>query len=346
MKAARFYGTRDIRVENVTLPPLKSNEVGIEIAWCGICGSDKHTYERPMFSGLKVPFIMGHEFSGIVKEIGADVKTIKVGDRVVVNPLFVCHDCYACTHGHPNLCQNIVLYGCGPALDGAYAEYTQVPEYTAVKIPDNLPLDKAAVVEPAGIAFHSLRISQFKAGDDAAVFGAGPIGLLMISELKAAGANRIYSVAHSEARREQAKRFGATTVLDPDKDDVVKIIREQTGVGVSVSYDFAGADQTLAMGLAVLHAKGELIMAALPAKPLALNVFALIRGEQTMKASQCTNDEFPMVAQMIADGKIFVDDVITKKIYIDDIAKEGFEALTADKSQLKILVTAHKQYLR
>ncbi len=99
----------------------------------------------------------------------------------------------------------------------------------------------------------------------------------------------------------------------------MKIILEETGVGVGVSYDFAGADQTLAMGLAILHAKGEVIMGALPARPLALNVFALIHGEQTIKGSQCTNDEFPVVAQMIADGKIVVDDLITKKICLDDI---------------------------
>jgi (R,R)-butanediol dehydrogenase/meso-butanediol dehydrogenase/diacetyl reductase len=345
MKAARFYGQRDIRVEDVTLPPLKENEVGIEIAWCGICGSDKHRYEHSPNRGQQVPFTMGHEFSGVVREIGSKVKGIKAGDRVVVNPLIVCHACYACRHGYPNLCRNIVLYGCGPAPDGAFAEYTQVPDYTVIKIPDSLPLDKAAVVEPSGIAFRALRISRFKPGDDAAVFGAGPIGLLMINELKAAGANRIYSIAHTASRRELAKKFGATKVLDPDTDDVVKIIMEETGAGVSVSYDFAGADQTLAMGLAVLHAKGEVIMGALPMRPLALNVFALVHGEQTIKGSQCTNDEFPIVAQMISDGKIFVDDVITKKICLDDIVKEGFETLIADKSHLKILVTPHKKYL-
>jgi (R,R)-butanediol dehydrogenase/meso-butanediol dehydrogenase/diacetyl reductase len=345
MRAARLYGTRDIRVEDVTLPPLKSDEVEIKIAWCGICGSDRHMYERPAGPFFKEPFIMGHEFSGTVQRTGEEVKKIKTGDRVVVNPLYVCHSCYACLHGHPNLCENIVLFGCGPALDGAYAEYTQVPEYTVHKIPDNLPLDKAAIVEPASIALHSLRVSRFKAGDDAAVFGAGPLGLLLVQELKQAGAKRVFMVAHSEARRALAKKFGADVVLDPDKDEVVKTVKELSNGGVQVTYDMAGADQTLQMGLEVLHARGELIMAALPADKLALNVYALINGERTIKASTCTNDEFPMVAQLISEGRINVDDTITKKIFLDDIAKEGFEALENDKSQLKILITAHKEYL-
>jgi (R,R)-butanediol dehydrogenase/meso-butanediol dehydrogenase/diacetyl reductase len=345
MKAARYYASRDVRVDDITLPALRDDEVKIDIAYCGICGSDKHMFERPSRPGAKVPFIMGHEFSGVVSATGKDVKKIKEGDRVVVNPLYVCHQCYACRHGYPNLCENIKLYGCGPENDGAYAEYTHVPEYTVHKIPDKLRLDQAAVVEPAGIALRALRFSQFKPGDDVAVFGAGPIGLLLINELKAAGANRIFCIGHSEARRAQAKKFGADIVLDPDVDDVVQIVKDTTHGGVHVTYDLAGADQTLAMGLAILHARGEFIMSALPAQPLQLNVFALVHGEQTMKASNCTNDEFTMVPQLIADGKIRVDEVITKKIYIDDIVKEGFETLEHDKSQLKILVTAKKENL-
>jgi (R,R)-butanediol dehydrogenase/meso-butanediol dehydrogenase/diacetyl reductase len=149
-----------------------------------------------------------------VREVGSDVKSIKAGDRVVVDPLIVCHECYACRHGYPNLCRNLGLYGCGPAPDGAYAEYTQVPDYTVIKIPDSLPLDIAALVEPAGIAFRSLRLSQFKAGDDAAVFGAGPIGLLMLNELKAAGANRIFPSRirrRGESWQKNSARRGCST---------------------------------------------------------------------------------------------------------------------------------------
>lgn len=119
----------------------------IEIAWCGICGSDRHRYERELNRGPQAPFTMGHEFSGIVREVGSEVRGIEAGDRVVVNPLIVCHRCHACRRGYPNLCRNIVLYGCGPAPDGAFAEYTQVPDYTVIKIPDSLPLDPTVCLE-------------------------------------------------------------------------------------------------------------------------------------------------------------------------------------------------------
>ena len=346
MKAALFYGSRDVRVEEVELPELKDDQVQIEVAWCGICGSDKHGYERPTRPGARLPYIIGHEFSGTVVKVGANAKRINVGDRVVANPIFPCGECDSCKRGYVNLCRNLTMYGLNPIAGGAMAEYTNVPEFVVEKIPDNLPLDEAAVVEPAGIAFHALRISSFKPGDDVAVFGAGPIGLLQLAELKAAGAKQIFCIAHSEARQKKALEFGATCVLDPDKDDVVGTILAATGGGVMVSFDLAGANQTLDLAIKVLKPGGsQVVYPALPGGALDLNVGDLIRKEANIIGSQCTLDEFKMVPQLIAKGSFDVKGVITKKIYLDDIVAEGYETLMTDKSHLKILITPNRKNL-
>ena len=338
MKAARFYGTGDIRIEELALPPLEQDEVRIEVAWCGICGSDKHRYESP-FSGSV--FTPGHEFSGTVRAVGGAVTLCKPGDRVIVNPLFTCGKCLPCRQGYTNLCENLVFFGLS-GIFGAFAEETTVKEHMVIKIPDNLPLDLAAVAEPTGIAAHALRISKFKAGDTAAVFGAGSIGLLLISLLKAAGCTKIIAVSRTASKLRLAQKLGAHAVIHPDETDAAKKIMEMTG-GVDLAFELSGAQQSFSSAMASLRARGELVMISLPHRPMEYNVMQALHKEIRVLTSQCTNGEFPMVAQMLADGTVAAGEVVTKRIYLDDLVKEGLDTLRDDPSQLKILVTPKRE---
>ena len=342
MKAARFYDARDIRIEDVALPPISDDEVEIDIEWCGICGSDKHMYLRPF--EIPCPVTLGHEFSGRVTNVGKCVTNVRTGDRVTANPVLGCGLCDACRSGYPNLCGNGVIYGYYGTY-GAFAEKIHVKEIMVVKIPDHMPFDLAAVVEPAAIAAHGLRVSSFKAGDTAAVFGLGPIGLLQVSLLKAAGATRIFAVGHTEARRRYAHRFGATKVIDPDREDAVGIIRKETGGGVDVSFDLAGAQETFTLGLDVLRPRGELVVVSLSEGKILFDPKDALNKEAKIVTSQCTADEFPLVVTMLADGILDAAEIITKKIYLDDIVQEGFKTILKDKSQLKILVTPKRKNL-
>ena len=339
MKAARFYGVKDVRIEELSSAVVGKGEVKIEVAWCGLCGSDKHMYVHPF--DIPLPVTLGHEFSGRIIEVGEGVTKFKIQDRVVVNPLIVCGKCDNCKRGYSNLCENLILYGYF-GTEGGFSESTVVSEDMVIKIPDKLPLDKAALTEPVAIALHALRISQFKAGDAVAIFGAGPIGLFLTSLLKAAGAKRIYVIGHTEAKRIHAIKLGATRVIDPDKENVIEIIKEETGGGVNVAFELSGAQEAFSLSLDILRVRGEVVIVSLPVSPFSFDAFKAMSKELKVSTSQCSIDEFPMVVEMLANDMLNVEGMITKKIHLEDIVEEGFETLLKDKSHLKILVTPKK----
>lgn len=341
MKAARNYGNGEIRIEDLVLPPVKADEVKIAVEWAGICGSDKHIYERKAPNPVFTP---GHELSGTVIETGEDVRRVRAGDRVVVNPLFFCGKCPTCIQGYSNNCENLVMFGL-TGIYGAFAEETVVRETMVTKIPDNLPFDIAALAEPTCIAAHALRISKFKPGDAVAVLGAGAIGLLMVSLLKASGSTKIIATARSKSKRDLALKLGADFVFDPSAPDAEEIIK---GLGNSVDlvYELSGAQQSFTMAFSMLRVRGELVMISLTHAPFEYPVWTAVNKEISVVGSKCTNGEFPMVVALLASGAIDAAPVITKKILLDDLVEEGFETLIKNNEHLKVLVTPKRENIR
>lgn len=340
MKAARNYGGGDIRIEELVLPPIKEDEVKIAVEWAGICGSDKHSYE------MKAPrpvFTPGHEFSGTVIETGGEVRRIKPGDRVVVNPLFFCGKCPACLRGDSNHCESLVFFGLS-GIYGAFAEETVVRETMVTKIPDSLPLDIAALAEPACIAAHALRTSKFKPGDAAAVYGAGAIGLLLVSLLKTSGCTKIIATARTKSKRDLALKLGADIVFDPGAPGAEETIKGLSN-SMDLAFELSGAQQSFTMAFDMLRPRGELMMISLPQKPFDYPGWIAVNKEISVKGSKCTNGEFPMMAELLANGSVNAAPVITKKIHLDDLVEEGFETLISDNEQLKILVTPKRENL-
>jgi (R,R)-butanediol dehydrogenase/meso-butanediol dehydrogenase/diacetyl reductase len=230
MKAARWYGPKDVRIDNIDEPIVTDGLVKIKVKWCGICGSDLHEYlGGPIFipvgkphplSGNVAPVVLGHEFSGEVVEVGSNVKKIKVGDNVVVEPIVACNECTNCKEGNYHLCPSLGFHGlCGTG--GGFAEYTTFPEEFVYKLPEGFTYEMGALIEPITVAMHSLRRGKFETGQTAVVVGAGPIGLATIECLKASGAKMVIAVELSSTRKEYAKRSGADIVLDPREVDVI-----------------------------------------------------------------------------------------------------------------------------
>ena len=340
MKAARRYGEADVRLEEIELPPLKGNQIKLAVEWAGFCGGDKKSYKRPLMGDPVTP---GHEFSGTVIELGNEVTQIKIGDRVVVDPLFLCGKCENCRKGYRNLCQNRIGFG-SSGVFGAFAEETIVNEDMAYKIPDNLPLDVAAVAEPTCIAAHGLRLSKFKPGDTAAVFGAGAIGLLMVSLLKASGCTKIIATARTPSKLELARKLGAHIAFNPEGPDGAAQIQALAN-SVDVAYELSEAQSSVDAAMTMLRARGELVMLSLPSGPLLYDARTAIHKEINILTSAFTNGEFPMVTKLLASGAVDGGAIITKKIHLDDIVKEGYETLQSDSSQLKILVTPKRENL-
>lgn len=347
MKAALWYGPKDIRVEEVNEPQIQPGMVKIRVEWCGICGSDLHEYVAgPIFipkdqphplTGEKAPIIMGHEFAGEVIEIGEGVKTIQVGDRVTVEPILNCGKCFACRSGHYNVCEFIGFHGLAGG-GGGFSEVTMVKEHMVHKIPDEMTYEQGALVEPTAVALQAVRQSQVRTGDQCAVFGTGPIGLSIIQCLKAAGATKIIAVELSEERQKKAKQLGATHIINPLKENTVERIRELTQNGADVCFEVAGVEQTLTSAMESIRIGGQVLIVSIWEKKASIIPNNLVLKDSSMKGTLAYRNIFPAVIQLITEGKIVAQDMITKKISLQDIKEKGFEELVKDKSQVKILV--------
>ncbi|GAA0424867.1 MAG: 2,3-butanediol dehydrogenase [Bacillota bacterium] len=343
MKAAVWYGKKDVRVEERELKPLKETEVKVRVAWAGICGSDLHEYEEgPVFvpvekedplTGDTTPLTFGHEFAGVVEEVGAKVTTYKPGDRVAVNPTL--------TFG--NKSEDLDPYDgfafIGLNTDGGFTSFTNVPEKNVYHLPEPLTLQDGALVEPTAVAVQAIKEGGLVFGDTVAVFGAGPIGLLTIIAAKAAGASKIIALDLSETRLQKAKEVGATHIINSGETDPVKAITDIVPEGVDVSFEVAGVAPTFEQSIQATKPRGTMVIVSIFARPIEWNPFQLTgKGVKITSSIAYTPTSFQQTIDLMASGQIQPQSVITDEIQLDDIIEKGFEALSKDKSQAKILV--------
>lgn len=347
MKALRWHNQKDVRLEDIDEPVIKPNQVKMKVKWCGICGSDLHEYlGGPIFipvdnphplTGEVAPVTMGHEFSGEVVEIGPEVKDYQVGDRVVVEPIFA-------THGHQgayNLDKQMGFLGLAGG-GGGLSEYVAVDEELLFKLPDSLSYEQGALVEPSAVALYAVRSSKVKAGDKVAVFGCGPIGLLVIEALKAAGATEIYAVELSPERQAKAEELGAI-VVDPSKvDDTVEEIRRLTNGGVEVAFEVTGVPVVLRQAIQSTDIGGETMIVSIWEKPAEIMPNDIVIQERSIKGIIGYRDVFPQVLSLMEKGYFSAEKLVTKKIKLDEVVEEGFESLIKEKNQVKILVQSEQ----
>ncbi|KAI7238448.1 GroES-like protein [Hortaea werneckii] len=351
MKALRFHGKEDLRYEDISEPACGKGQVKIKPAWCGICGSDLHEYiggpslcptsPHPI-TGETVPLTFGHEFSGVIEDIGEGVsERFSRGDRVCVQPIIYDGECGACQDGLINCCYKngfIGLSGWG----GGLSEHVVVPEYAVYKIPDNVGLDVAALVEPLAVGWHAVNASPFKPSDTALVLGGGPIGLAVIQALRAKGCQQIIVSEVSPMRMQFAQEFGAHVVLDPTKDDIVACCKERTeNQGVQVTYDAAGVQQGLDQAVLALRARGTHVNIAIWEKRCSIFPNDLVFRERSyMGVATYQKGDFQEVIEALSDGRLdMARKMITKRIGLDEVVEEGFKSLIKDKTnQVKVLV--------
>ncbi|KAF2116599.1 sorbitol dehydrogenase [Lophiotrema nucula] len=349
MNAVRFHGQKDLRYEKIPIPQIRAGQAKLRPAWVGICGSDLHEYlggpglcpttPHPI-TGECVPLTFGHEFSGVIEEVGEGVTDYKAGDRVAVQPIIYCGTCGACQEDLQNCCYTngfIGLSGWG----GGLAEHIVVPTSTLYKLPDNVPLEIGALIEPLAVGWHAAKISPFKAGDAVLILGGGPIGISTILALKAKGAEKIIVSEVSRKRQEFAKRFGAHYVIDPTKEDVVKRCRELCdNQGVHIAFDCAGVQAGLDQAVQAVRARGSIINIAIWEKDCTItpNLFCFKERKYQGVATYSIGD-FQEVIDAIAAGDMKPHEMITKRIKLDEVEENGFKSLIHDKdNQVKILV--------
>lgn len=345
MKALRWHNQKDIRLENIEEPQVAQGKVKIKVKWCGICGSDLHEYlGGPIFIPVDqphpltneiAPVTLGHEFSGEIVEIGEGVSDYQVGDRVVVEPIFA-------THGHQgayNLDENMGFLGLAGG-GGGFSEYVSVDTELLHKLPEELSYEQGALVEPSAVALYAVRSSKVQAGDTAAVFGCGPIGLLVIEALKAAGATDIYAVELSSERQAKAEELGAIVINPAEYEDVVAELIHRTNGGVDVSFEVTGVPVVLKQAIQSTSIAGETVIVSIWEKGAEILPNDIVIKERTIKGIIGYRDVFPSVLNLMRKGYFSADKLVTKKIKLDDVIEEGFQSLISEKNQVKILVSA------
>lgn len=349
MKALRFHGQKDIRLEDIEIPSCGKGQVKVKPAYVGICGTDLHEYlgganiipttPHPI-TGENLPLTLGHEFSGVVEEVGSDVDDIKIGERVVVQPIIYDGACGACKDGFINCCDKNGFVGLS-GWGGGLSEHIVIPRQSVYTIPESVSMEVGALVEPLAVAWHAVNRSPFKKGDSVLILGGGPIGLAVVQSLVARGAENIILAEVAPRRREFAKQFGAHHVIDPLKDDIVaKVLEICDGRGVNVAFDAAGVQAGLDKAILAVRPRGTLVNIAVWEKPISFNPNDLtFRERNYMGCATYVQGDFEDVINAIASGQLNPERMITRKIKMDEIEEHGFKALIENKdSHVKILV--------
>lgn len=351
MRAALYHGQEDIRVKSVDPQPLRSGAVRVDVAACGICGSDLHEYTAgPIFipeephpmTDVSVPIRMGHEFAGTVSETGADVTDLSVGDPVAVNPVRSCGTCRYCRSGKQHLCRSVALVGVS-ADGGGFAEQSVVPAANVIPLPADVAPRTGALVEPFSVALHAVQRAELAGGDSATVFGCGPIGLAILQVLRAAGATGVFAVEPRDARRELAAGVGVTTI-DPTEDDAVSRIKNTTGGGTDVAFEVAGIEQTYNDAISSTVRDGTVVVVSMFQEPVQTHPNTVVMAERTLKGTTLylknkrSHGDFQSVVDLFASGQLDPERLVTDIIKLSDI-ESGFRSLREPgDEQIKVLV--------
>lgn len=292
---AVWHGGSDLRLERMSVAALGPRDALVEVALCGVCGTDVHILdgEFPMYSP---PRVLGHEFSGTVRSVGSAVSSVAVGDRVAVEPSVPCGACFFCQESLPYMCARRTSF------HGGFGQYTVAPEAALFPIPDGVSLEAAALSEPLSCCLHTVNRAALRPGDRVAIVGAGIIGLLLLQLVKRAGATRVLVSDPAAHRREAAQRLGADVVVDPQATDVVAAGRDMTGgYGVDVALEAVGSVQTVRDALALPRRGGTAVVmgVAAPSAEVSLRPYELFDRELTIKGSFIRTFEFRRTVELL-----------------------------------------------
>jgi (R,R)-butanediol dehydrogenase/meso-butanediol dehydrogenase/diacetyl reductase len=335
MLAAVFEGNGKLSLKEVPVPKIaKANEVLIEVEACGICGSDLHALDVPPRHPATQGVILGHEYVGRIIEVGPEVVELKVGDRVIDNPDVYCGVCEPCRNGRLNQCEHFSTLGI--YIDGGFAEYNVSPEQALFKIPDELPVKQAALIELMRCIVNGTNKLRFKPGNTVAVFGGGPAGLMFMLVAKAMGAGKVIVTEVAPYRQELAGRMGADLVIDASKQNAVERIIEATGgEGADVTVDSVG--YLISEAVSAAAKGGQVLLFGVDQDGHQdIHQYTIVRRELTVMGSFSGVNTVPAAIKMITSGKVDTSVLVTHTLPLNRI-HEGIDLLRAGEA-MKIVV--------
>lgn len=341
MKAAVYYGTRDVRIEKVEVPQIRDKEILLRVRVCGICGTDV----KAIFGGhplIKPPAVLGHEIAGDIVEAGKNVTKHKVGDRVVVAPYVSCGTCYYCLHGQYTLCSRLFEEKITP---GGFAELIKVPpnivEKGTLKIPSEISYEEAVFTEPLSCCLHGICKCNVNVGDVIAIVGDGPIGLMHLQLANVMGAGKVIVTGQHDHRLKVASKLGADKVVNETiEDPVEKIMKETENRGADVVIVAVGNLTAADQGLKLLRKGGTMnLFGGYPARSeFKLDPNLVHYSELTVTGTfGFSHIDFVRALQMIYRKKVDVEKLITHKFNLNEIM--AAIDTSAERKGLKVLLT-------
>ncbi|MDP6525501.1 MAG: alcohol dehydrogenase catalytic domain-containing protein [Kiritimatiellia bacterium] len=268
MKAMKLIGICRMEMMEVPTPEIiNDGDVLIRMKTVGVCGSDLHYYETGQIGSqvVEYPFAVGHEGSGVVEAVGAEVTHVKPGDRIAIEPAMSCGACDQCRAGRPHTCRKLRFLACPKQAEGCLSEYIVMPEACCFKVSDKTTFDEAAISEPLAIGVYAVKQSIPMSGAKVGILGAGCIGLSVLLPAKAQGAERIYVTDKIDSRLELARKAGALWGGNPDKEDLVAKVAELEPGGLDVVFECCGEQDALDQAIEMLKPGGKLLLIGIPA---------------------------------------------------------------------------------
>ena len=337
MKAAFYTGQRTFQLRDIARPDPAADEVEVRVAFNGICGTDLHACHGAMDGRIGVSRILGHEMSGRIARLGANVTGLAQGQPVVIRPLNPCGACPACARGLSHICHNLSFLGLD--TDGALQEYWSVPAHAVHILPDGVSLEHAALTEPVAVACHDVRRGRVQPDEDVLIIGGGPIGLLIAMVARAAGANVTLSEVNP-ARIAIARGLGFAT-LDPRETDVAAAVMQATGTkGADVVFEVSGTAAGTALMTDAAAARGRIVMVAIHTTRPPVDLFRFFWRElELIGARVYEPQDFDQAIALIASGGIDARTMITDIQPLEDVGR-AFAALddSASGQAMKSLI--------
>ncbi|MGI8334511.1 zinc-dependent alcohol dehydrogenase [Actinomadura scrupuli] len=347
MRAARYHGPRDVRIESGPVPAPGASEVLVRVLRSGICGTDASEYDHgPMMvplrsrhpgSGHRGPIILGHEFAGLVVESGPGAEGL-LGKRVATGAGVSCGECRWCRKGRTNLCAG--YWTLGLSADGGMAQYAVVPASTCVLVPDDCGDDSAGLAQPLAVGLHAARRAGVEEGDTVVLVGAGAIGSFALCGLTGHRPGRIIALDVDPERLAMAGRLGATETHDVGGLDPVPLVRELTGgAGADVVVEATGADGSAQRAVRMAARGGRVLLVGLPhgPQPIELAEATLREVDVSTTVAHVCGEDMPEALDLLTDGSL-AELVLERVIGLDDLVPEGLDALLQRRLRGKVLV--------
>jgi 2-desacetyl-2-hydroxyethyl bacteriochlorophyllide A dehydrogenase len=321
MKAAVYKGNRTIVVEDAPIPLIGSHDILVKVMACGICGTDVHIFKGSEGAAQTTPpVILGHEFSGIIEKIGSNVKHLKVGDRVTVDPNNMCGSCYYCQNGLAHFCENMIGYG--TTVDGGFAQYWAGNSKQAYQLDDSISFIEGAMVEPIACCLHGIDGCEIKAGSTVMIIGGGTIGLIMLQLAKIAGATTVVVLEPIKEKRDMAIKVGADIVIDSFNENVQDILVQHKIKQINTVIECVGLKVTMVDAIKYAGKKSIAMLFGLgnPNDEIPVKPFELFKKEITIKASFINPYTQSRALDILKSGKLDIKTLISHEITLAELA--------------------------